>query len=139
MRFGYLVPVLSNTLTCEKVLDGTEEELICVRLGTFLSTIVRVQIILQFVATSNLPKQNIPECQLFWDMGNTRDDRLPIVNELAQVIIDQADFEKVFYRVEGPNLFVGLKVLLKHVQHLTSPYSPCMSSFGFFVVYDLAC
>ena len=83
VRFGYLVPVLPNTLTSEKILDRTEEELISVRLGTFLGTIVCVQIILQLVATSNLPKQNIPECQLFWDMGNTRDDRLPIVNERA--------------------------------------------------------
>ena len=136
---SYLISVLSNTLTCEKILDRTEEELIRVRFGAALSTIIRVQIILQLVATSDLPKQNIPECQFFWDMGNTRDDRLPIVNERTQVIVDQADLEKVFYGVDGPNLFVGLKVLLKHVQHLTSPYSPCMSSFGFFVVYDLAC
>ena len=70
-----------NTLTSEKVLDGTEEELISVRLGTFLGTIVCVKIILQLVATSDLPQKDIPERQLFWDVGNTRDDRLPIVNE----------------------------------------------------------
>ena len=66
------------------------------RFGTFLSTVIRFQVILEPVRASDLPKQDIPEGQLFWNMRNACDDRLPIVNKGAQVVIDQADLEEIF-------------------------------------------